>query len=229
MTARTLRSADVLLLAAHPLELEPFAGALGAELRARIGSLAVVAADVGVGLAAAGGGAARRLAEHAPRAAVLVGSYGVYPGHGPLAPGRVLVPARVCAVDGSERAGKAAFPAPMPVVCEPDVTLSGALATGATPVERGAVATTLGITTDDALARDLAARSGCYGENLEALAIALACQGAGVAFAAVLGCTNTVGSQGRAQWLEHRTTAAHATAELVRDWLARGAPGRPPS
>ena len=229
MTAHTLHSADVLLLAAHPLELEPFAAALGPGLRARVAAVIVAAADVGVGLAAAGSGTARRLVEHAPRTAVLVGSYGLYPGGSALVPGRVFVPARLFAVDGAERAGRAAFPAAMPAAFEPDAALCEGLASTVPHVERDALATTLGITIDDSLAHELGTRSGCHGENLEALAVALACHGAGVAFAAVLGCTNTVGSQGRAQWLEHRATAARATAELVLEWIARGAPGAPPS
>jgi nucleoside phosphorylase len=228
MTARTLRSADVLLLAAHPLELEPFADALGAELRARLYDLELAAAAVGVGLAAAGGGAARSLCEHAPRAAVLIGSYGVYPGHGALAAACLLVPARVRAIDSAERAGKAAFPAAMAAEVEADATLCDALAASGEAIERGVVATTLGITTDDALARELGARSGCHGENLEALAVALACRAAGIAFAAVLACTNEVGAHGRAQWAQHRAAAADATAALVLRWLARGAPGLPP-
>jgi nucleoside phosphorylase len=228
MIAHSRLGADVLLVAAHPLELEPFAAVLGAGFCARIHELEILAADVGVGLAAAGGGTARRLAEHAPRAAVLVGSYGAYPGRAAFDPGRVLVPARLRAVDAAERAGKAAFPEAMPAAFAPDPALCAALAASGGDVERGALATTLGITTDDALARELAARSGCQGENLEALAVGLACKGAGVVFAAVLGCTNEVGSHGRAQWLQHRTTAARATAKLVLDWLTRGAPGLPP-
>jgi nucleoside phosphorylase len=139
----------------------------------------------------------------------------------------VLVPARAFAIDGAERAGKAAFPQAMPVVSDLDVAICDALAAGATAVERGALATTLGITTDDALARELASRSGCYGENLEALAVALACKAAAVPFAAVLACTNEVGAQGRAQWLEHRAAAAAAVAQVVLGWLAGGATGLP--
>ena len=82
------------------------------------------------------------------------------------------------------------------------------------------LATTLGITTEDALARELGLRSGCEGENLEALAVAHACALARVPFGAVLGCTNQVGSQGRVQWAHHRALAARASAELVLGWLA---------
>jgi len=228
MAAHTLHEADVLLLAAHPLELEPLASAFGARWRARLHGLDVAAATVGVGLHAAGGGAARAVIEHAPRAVVLIGSYGLYPGHGELHATRLLVPARVCAVDAAERTGKAAFPSAMTVEVTTDAALSEGLVASAEAAERGALATTLAITTDDALAEELATRSGCHGENLEALAIALACGAAGVPFAAVLACTNQVGARGRAQWVTHRSAAAGATVQLVRAWLARGAPGLPP-
>lgn len=225
VTTLTPRAVDVLIMAAHPLELEPLAGTLGARWHARLHDLDVAAAAIGVGLAAAGGGAARALIEHAPRAAVLIGSYGVYPAHGELVAARLLVPGRLQALDAAERAGKAAFPAAMSAELAADAALSEALAACGDAVERGALATTLGITTDDALARELGARSGCRGENLEALAVALACEAAGVPFAAALACTNEVGARGRAQWLQHRAVAADAAAGLVLRWLARGAHG----
>jgi nucleoside phosphorylase len=223
--SRRLR-VDVLLLAAHPLELAPFAQALGAGMAAELHGLRVAAADVGVGLPSAGAGAARRMALHAPRAALLVGSYGVYPGAFEFAPGRVLIPSRVCATCAATLAGKAAFPQPMAAQLDTDAALSSGLAAQRTDTARGTLATTLGITTDDALAHELA-RSGCVAENLEAIAVALACHDAGAAFSAVLGCTNVVGAQGRKQWLEHRAVAARESAELVLDWLANGAPGLP--
>ncbi len=228
MAAHTPYKADVLLLAAHPLELEPLASTFGAHRRARLHDLDVAVAAVGVGLHAAGAGAARAAIEHAPRAAVLIGSYGLYPGHGDLHATRLLVPARVCAVDAAERTGKAAFPSAMTVEVTADAALSEGLVASAEATERGALATTLAITTDDALAEELAARSGCRGENLEALAVALACDAAGVPFAAVLACTNQVGARGRAQWVTNRSAAAAATVQLVLAWLARGAPGLPP-
>jgi nucleoside phosphorylase len=228
MTTRAQRPADVLLLAAHPLELEPLTGTLGASLRARLHDLEIAAAAVGVGLIAAGGGTARALSEHSPLSAVLLGSYGVYPGRGSFEPAQLFVPSRLRAIDGAERAGRAAFPEAMPVEIEAAGVLCAALAGDDAAIERGTLATTLAITTDDALARELGAHAGCHGENLEAAAVAYACRSARVSFAAVLACTNEVGSQGRAQWLEHRAAAAHATARLVLSWLSRGAPGGSP-
>jgi len=209
---------DLLLLAAHSLELEPLAQALGPELRGRVHDSRVAAVAIGVGLTEAGAGAARALLAHGPRAALLLGSYGAYPGQ-PFTPGRLLVPSRICAVDAGALAGKAAIPAAMTAELEPDVALASALTAAAEPIRRGALATTLAITTDDELAREIALRSGCEGENLEALAVAHACAVAGIPFCALLACTNQVGSQGRTQWAQHRTLAAQNTAELVLRWL----------
>src|SRR5690349_10167861 len=98
----TNRALDVLLLAAHPLELEPFAAVLGGpDQRAEIGGRTLVATSVGVGAFAAGSGTARALAALRPRAAVLVGSYGLYPDHGAFEPGQLLIPSCVRAVDGA--------------------------------------------------------------------------------------------------------------------------------
>jgi nucleoside phosphorylase len=227
--ARTDRkpAPHVLIVAAHRLELEGFSVALGAEFCGEVRGLRVAAASVGVGMTAAGAGTARRLLASPSPAAILVGSCGFYPGHAPFVAGALFVPDRLCAVDAAVLAGKAAFPQPMPTVLEPDDELSSALAMTCNGVRRGTLGTTLAITTDDALAHELAQRSGCEAENLEALAVGLCCQTLGVTFGAVLGCTNEVGSHGRAQWAEHHERAAQATAELVLRWLARGAPGLP--
>jgi nucleoside phosphorylase len=217
---------DLVIAAAHPLELSGFHAVLGPELRAELHGLWVTAVGVGVGMAEAGGGTARVLATNRPRALLLVGSCGVYPGK-QLATGQLFVPTRVLGLDSAVLAGRAAFPEPMTVVVEPHATLSHALASAHVGISRGALGVTFGITTDDALARELAQASGSDAENLEALAVGLACQTARVAFGAVLGCTNEVGSQGRKQWQEHHALAARMTSELVLSWIARGAPGLP--
>ncbi len=216
---------DVLLLAAHPLELAPFAKAWGPALRAEIAGLRVAGASVGVGAFAAGAGAARAILLERPRAALLVGSYGLYPGRGPFESLRLLIPSRIRAVDSATLAGKAAVPDVMRIVAEPQRDLAEALAQRAPEAARGELATTAAITTDDALAEELARASGCDAENLEALAVALACEDQGVPFAAVLACTNEVGSRGRSQWVQWKDGAAAATSRLVLAWLADRAPG----
>jgi nucleoside phosphorylase len=218
---------DVLLLAAHRLELEPFADTLGTERRGMLHGLCVAAAEVGVGMPLAGVGSLGCLQRDRPRCVVLVGSYGAYPGLEMFEPNRLLVPTIIRAVDGAVQLGHAAFPAIMPTEFTPDAGLSQGLAAAGTDVLRAPLATTLAITTDDALASRLGEGSGCVAENLEGLSVALACQARSVPFAAVLACTNRVGSCGRAQWAQHFRGAAEASARLVTAWLAAGAPGLP--
>lgn len=235
MSAALTPEIDLLLLVAHRLELAGFDGAfaIGADTGAKSPSrvlhgLHVAAAEVGVGMPAAGSGTARALAQLRPRAALLLGSFGAYPGAASLPIGKLLVPSECHAVELSVLNAHAAMPDAMAQSAECDVALSKALAQRAANVARGVLATTLGITTDDSVARELGERSGCCAENLEALAVALACNGAGVPFAALLACTNQVGALGRAQWAAEHANAARATASAVLAWLARGAPGLPP-
>jgi nucleoside phosphorylase len=216
---------DLVIAVAHPLELAGFGAVLGADLRGVLHGVRVAAAAVGVGMAAAGAGTLQALLVERPRALILAGSCGVYPRGEALTPDRLFVPTAVMCVDSAVLQHKAAFPAPMPTALEPDGALGDALTRAGEQVMRGALATTLSITTDDALARELAQASGCIAENLEALAVGLACQMLGVTFGAVLGCTNEVGAQGRAQWAAHHALAARTTAALILDWLAAGAKG----
>jgi nucleoside phosphorylase len=215
---------DVWIAAAHPLELETLRARFAGAERTSVGERTIAASHVGVGLALAAAGAMHGLLELRPRAVVLVGSCGVYGESAAFRPGQVMIPAHVRLLDAAELAGDAAFPQPMPRALDTARELSEALAAGAHDVLRGTLATTLGITTSDALAARLS-ESGCAAENLEAIGVALACRERGVPFAAVLGVTNRVGAEGRAQWLQHRALAASTTAELVLGWLRAGAPG----
>jgi nucleoside phosphorylase len=167
------------------------------------------------------------LARTRPRCAILLGSFGAYPGPASLPIGTLLVPTEIHAIDFAALEGRAALPPVMPQRGECDTGLARELARRTSGVARGVLATTLAITTDDALARELGDRSGCCAENLEAVGVALACDAAQVPFVALLGCTNQVGSQGRAQWAAQHGHAARATAAAFLAWLARGAPGLP--
>jgi nucleoside phosphorylase len=93
---------------------------------------------------------------------------------------------------------------------------------GATRMHR--LATTLSVTTDDALAADLGKRSECEGENLEGLAVAHACEVERVPCAFVLAATNRAGTRGRSDWLKHHPKAARDTARTVLSYLQAGAP-----
>lgn len=230
MVGGVVSGVDLLILAAHPIELAGLSAALGDRLRGHVQDVSVAATDVGVGLTLAGAGAMRRLLEERPRQVIIVGSFGRYPDGCALAPGQLLIPSTFRLIDAAVLAGHAAFPAPMPVTAQPDSALSDALADSAdNNVLRGAVATTLAITGDDALAQQLGARSDCIAENLEAMAIGLACSAVGVPWTAVLGCTNTVGAQGRAQWAANHELAASSTSAHLLAWLSAGAPGLQPS
>jgi nucleoside phosphorylase len=164
-----------------------------------------------------------------PRHAIILGSFGLYPGGDAFEPGQLLIPNMFRLIDAAVLAGHAAFPAPMPVTAQPDRAFGDTLVHGADNVLRGAVATTLAITQDDALAQRLGASSDCIAENLEAMAIGLACSAVGVTWTALLGCTNTVGARGRAQWAANHAVAADTTSAHLLAWLAAGAAGLPPS
>jgi nucleoside phosphorylase len=229
---------DVLVLAAHAVELEGLAPLLRESTAAathspptsspqpssrasvvQLGERRVACAAVGVGLTAAGAGTARALAEHLPRAVVLMGSFGRYP-HSALGsdPCEAYVAERVKLIDFAVAQRKGSFPAPMPV----DLPLDRALALA---LERhGArrmpvLGTTLSITTDDELARALGESSGCDGENLEAIAVVHACMHARIPCAVLVACTNEVGSRGRAAWLANHAEAARTTARVLESFL----------
>jgi nucleoside phosphorylase len=227
-----LTEIDVLVLVAHRLELAGFDAALALDTDEKressmLRGVRVTAAEVGVGMPAAAAGTARALARTKPRCAILLGSFGAYPAPASLPIGTLLVPTEIHAIDFAALEGRAALPPVMPQRGECDAALARELARSTAGTARGVLATTLAITTDDALARELGDRSGCCAENLEAVAVALACDAVHVPFAALLGCTNLVGSQGRAQWAAKHGHAARSTATALLAWLARGAPGLP--
>jgi nucleoside phosphorylase len=221
------RKSDVLVLAAHAPELVGLRSTLGNGLRGTVASLQVDCATVGVGMPASASGTTRVLEEHDPRAVVLIGSCGLYPRRIEFRALTPVVASGVRLVDASVLAEQAAFPAPMQLLCAPDRALSEGLAQVDPSTLRGEVATTLAITTDDTLAQELGTKSGCAAENLEAYAVALACAAHDLPFACLLVATNAVGSEGRSQWQSYQRSAAEKAAELLLQWLERGAKGLP--
>jgi nucleoside phosphorylase len=218
---------DLLILAAHAPELVGLRGALGTGLAGVVGGLRVVCATVGVGLPVAGGGTMRHVRDARPRAVLLLGSCGLYPRREPFRPLLPVIPKGIRLVDASVLGAKAAFPAPMQLLMEPDVALADGLAQTEPNTLRGELATTLSITTDDKLAARLGRKSGCCAENLEAFSVALACSARDLPFATVLVSTNEVGSLGRQQWIKHQRKAAERGARLLLTWIERGARGLP--
>lgn len=162
-------------------------------------------ATVGVGLVEAALGAARVLAERRPKHVVLVGTVGAYPQSG-LAIGDVVIAERV-------------------LLATPSGALVDAMTTSldadASPFigRRVTVATTLAITTDDAIAAALEHATNAHVEHLEAFAVARACADAGITFSAVFGIANVVGSVGREQWRANhvRASAAACAAAAIRN------------
>lgn len=221
-------SPDVLVLAAFAPEFAGLRPHLGEALSGTLRGISVVAKTVGVGMAVSGAGTANRLHQLKPRAVILLGSCGIYPCPTQYRPlDRVIV--RSCHLfDPSAAAGKAAFPEPMQTAIDTHGPLSAGLLAAAGPRAHIApVATTLAITTDDAVARAVHPVTGFEGENLELFPIAIACRAADIPFGAVLGVTNMVGSTGRVDWRQFHRDAAIDTAEVFLNWIMNGAAGLP--
>jgi len=217
---------DVLVLAAHAPEFVGLRPHVSDALYGSVAGLSVVAKTIGVGLAVAGAATANRIHQLAPRAVIVLGSCGIYPCGVEYRPLDIVVPNRLHLFDASVAAGKGAFPEPMQTMVEPDAGLTAGLLQAGGPRARYApVATTMGITTDDAIAKAVHGATGFEAENLELFPIALACMAADVPFGAVLGVTNLVGSKGRTDWRQYQRDAAIAAAEVIVGWLRRGAPG----
>jgi futalosine hydrolase len=215
---------DVLVVAAHPPELAGLRSLLGDDLRGQVGDVRVAAEAVGIGLAAAAVGTARAVQTHAPRCVLLIGTCGAYESGGAhLGIAQAVTAQRIHLVSTAAVEGRGAFPRPMPVAVESDASLIQALASET--VRRVDVATTLAITTDDALASRVAAARGCQIEHLEAFAVATACAHSGVPMAVVLGVANRVGSSARDEWRRHHEAASRAATDVIAAWLRRGAPG----
>ncbi len=214
---------DLLVVAAFPPELAPLRDALGTDLRRRVAGLDVAAKAVGIGLATAAAGAAGRLVALRPRAVLMVGTCGAYDAVHPV--GAVVVARRVVLADSAALRGDAAFPEPMSTEVAADRAMAeGLVANGGTPAD---VATTLAITTDDALATAIAAGARCSVEHLEAYGVAAACAAENVPFVAALGVANAVGSRAREEWKRHHRAASDAAIRVLLAWITGGAQGLP--
>jgi nucleoside phosphorylase len=221
---------DLLIVAAFAPELVAFQALLGPAMQAQVGGLMVSARPVGIGLVSAATGTAARLAMSQPRAVVLVGTCGSYPGT-QLAIGDVIVGRSILLVEPAVVDGEAAFPEPMSGKVEAHAAMSAAIgASGGRSLDIG---TTLAVTTSDALAKRLGrdGRDGRDGtvsvEHLEAFAVATACAARSIPFAVVLGVANAVGSMGREQWRANHAEAGRKAGSFVARWIQAGAAGVP--
>jgi nucleoside phosphorylase len=183
----------------------------------------LVLATLGVGLVEASIAMTRCVALEAPAAALLLGTCGVFEG-GHEKESRALIGSVVTGgvarlADASILEGEAALPGPMPAEVVLDRGLHDALVgAGAKSVQ---IANTVGITTSDALAERLAAKTAADVEHLEAFAFARACAAAQLPCAAALGVANVVGAKGRAEWLANHVRASQEAADVA--WRALGA------
>jgi nucleoside phosphorylase len=210
----------LLVVAAWEPELIRFrerSGISGAAARAwkeEEDELMIAADTLGVGLVEAAIAMTQCIARHRPGAVVLLGTCGAF-APSSLPNGSVVAAARARVVDVAVLDGLAALPGPMPPEVAFDPALHDAL------VEAGAksvqIANTVGITTNDGLAKRLASSS-CDVEHLEAFAVARACAVAGVPCGAALGIANVVGERGRAEWLANHERASALAADVA--WSA---------
>jgi nucleoside phosphorylase len=205
--------------------------AAGAELAAvqladnRRSSFRVALEAIGVGMPAAAVGTMQALAKHQPQAVILLGSCGAFRDNTSAEILTPVLPDTLKLVDAAVVLGEAAHPDVMPITAQVDRALHAGLYDAIPQAVLGAVATTSGITTSDALASRLAKESACVAENLEAIAVAFACAAYGVPFAALLVITNVVGSRGRGDWKTHFKAAALSGADVLHAWLDAGAAG----
>jgi len=216
---------DILVVAAHPPELAGLKQLIG-DPGGRVADIRIAIEAVGIGLPAAAVGTVTAIRAHAPACVVLVGTCGAYDNESSdLAIAQTVIAKRLHLASTAAAEGRGAFPGPMVIAVETDARLSRGLAGEAG--RRVDVATTLAITTDDALASRVGDAFGCEVEHLEAFAVASACAREHVPMTAVLAVANRVGGRARDEWRRHHEAAGKAANDLVAEWLRGGAPGAP--
>lgn len=167
---------------------------------------------VGIGPVVAAASTARLLSVHDPRAVVLIGTCGAYPG-GPEI-GSAVVANRVALGSGVAALGLGYVPRPPgPIRCDPDLVAQ-------VDARTVSVLTCPAVTTDDNLVERLG--DGWDVEHMEAYGVAWACQAAGIPFTVVLGIANVVGPDAHVEWLTHREAAQQAAREAARPLLTGG-------
>lgn len=218
---------DLLVLAAHPPELRGIRNVLGEGLNGVVNGLYVVAKSVGVGMPVAGPSAMRRIVQLEPRAVVLVGTCGVYPGLPDYHPHDIVIAQKVKLVDHGVLAGLAAFPEPLQTETNVSGPLTAGLAAAAPRARVVPVGSPLAATRDDKLAAVIAQQTSAHVESLEAFSIAHACQIAQIPFAAVFSVSHVSGSTALTDWPRFERQASLDAAEVVTRWLTSGAQGLP--
>jgi futalosine hydrolase len=218
---------DVLVVAAAAPDLVGLRPHLGDKLEGQVRGLVVRTKVVGFGAGVAGATTARGLAAVTPRAVLLVGTCGVYPGQPAYQPHDVLVATKVVALDHAVLQGGSEWPTPMSTTFDAAPAMVTGLVSGRHRVHAAPVASPLALTRSDALAASVLAATGAHAESVDTLGVASAAVGAGIPFACVLGVANIVGSTGRADWHQFQREAVTQAASTVVTWLHGGAPGLP--
>lgn len=173
----------------------------------------VVFGAIGVGMVEAAAGMTRRIADHRPDVALLLGTCGAL---GAIPIGDVVAAASVEIVDAAVLAGDAELVGPMPRAVTLDAALhDDAVAAGARSAR---IANTIGITITDAHAARLA---GWDVEHLEAFGFARACEASGVRSAILLAVANPVGARGRDAWRANHVAASARAAEAAHAAIVR--------
>ena len=120
---------DVLLVAAAAPDLVGFRPYLGEGLAGAVRGLAVTSKVVGFGPGASASATARGLAAVTPRALLLVGTCGVYPGLAQYQPHDVVVTPRVVALDHAVVQGASEWPTPMATTMDASAAIVAGLTT----------------------------------------------------------------------------------------------------
>lgn len=175
----------------------------------------VALGSIGVGLVEAGIGASRLLAAVGPRAVILVGTAGIYPGAAAdFALGTALVADEIALVPEILPGRHAYLPEIVPSRERPTPKLTAALRE-AGALASASVANPLAITATRKAASFAVQRSRCVLENLEAFALARAAASAKLPYAVVLGVANQVGPSAHVEWTRNAAAAAAAACEAV--------------
>lgn len=169
-------------------------------------------AAVGIGLVDATLGITRLLLERdrTGLAVVFVGTAGASPRSG-LQIHDVIAGREVRLGDDAIARGHAALVREDDAIVTLDERLQSALVSAG--AKSASIVNTIGVTTDDDVARRLAALGEV--EHLEAFGVARACARFDVPCAIALGISNIVGAKGRDEWRAHHLEASKRAAELV--------------
>ncbi len=223
-----MSAVDVLIVGAHPPALIGLRDHVGQAMHGSVFGLSVAAKVCGVGMGVAGALTAKRLVQLEPRAVVLIGTTGLYPGVTGFQPMDVVVADEIKLLDHHALTGRAGFPDPMHTqVSTPTAMSAGLLGNGRGRIFQAKVASPLSDTRDTTLAATVPSALGCSAESLEAFAFAQACTAINIPFGIVLGVSHVLGEHAMSDWQRYQRDASRAASTTVLNWIHAGAPGLP--